>query len=40
MSVPTPLITGTIAFAVLAAVLIGGVLAGLASGQVSKDNAG
>lgn len=40
MSFPTPLITGTIAYLVIAAVLIGGVLAGLASGQVSKDNAG
>lgn len=39
MSFPTPLITGTIAFIVLAVVCIGGVFAGLASGTVSKDNA-
>jgi len=39
MSLPTPLLTGTIAYLVVAAVLIGGVFAALASGQVSKDNA-
>lgn len=39
MSFPTPILTGTIAFIVLAVVCVGGVFAGLASGTVSKDNA-
>lgn len=37
--VPTPLVTGTIAYFVLAAILIGVIYGALASGAMSKDNA-
>jgi hypothetical protein len=40
MSFPTPILTGTIAFIVLGVLCVGGVFAGLASGTISKDNAG
>ena len=40
MSIPAPLITGTICYIVLCGVLVGGVFASNASGMLSKDNAG
>jgi hypothetical protein len=39
MSFPTSLITGTIAYLVLGAILIGGVFATRATGLMNKDNA-
>jgi hypothetical protein len=39
MGIPTPIITGTIAYLVLAGLLIGAVFASLATGVLSKDNA-
>jgi hypothetical protein len=39
MSFPTSLITGTIAYLVFGAILVGGVFAMLATGMMSKDNA-
>jgi hypothetical protein len=39
MSIPAPLIAGSIAYLVFGGVLNGGIFASLATGMVSKDNA-
>ena len=39
MSIPGPLIAGTISYLVLFVVLIGGIFVSMATGMLSKDNA-
>ena len=39
MSIPTPLITGTIVYAVLGAILMAGIMGARITGLMSKDNA-
>jgi len=39
MSIPAPLITGSIIYLVIGFLLLGGVFGASATGQVSKDNA-
>ncbi|KAI2511150.1 ATP synthase subunit H [Fragilaria crotonensis] len=40
MSIPGPLLTGTISYAVLCGVLLVGIFVATASGALSKDNGG